>query len=513
MKKVILCPLLFLLIAGPIFPSMKPKPFSLPIRLVKNIQRSAGLNKNDIELWVNGVQRTVTRLEKRERSLSQVPDLGRHIILSFHNTKVTKPLQNALSYFFTEILDPKDSLILLSPIKAYSVPVSRDKEKMIMDVMDILHKDWNVHEKNKISAEKNLETTIQRLERIASSQPGNPSYQDPENSEQVLAQTTALATNYKAIYQVLLNFPQNFTLFKNRFLLPDIIKHREVKKILDKKHGEKWWIHFQNREDIQIIHKARSAGRKLNAYIATHESGELARTMGNSLANLQKQLLISESLPQAEILDTLHHKNMCYNAILWGSLKSSTSSKETTDLEAALRRIAELSGGKTTVATDPEQGIKEITQHADTFYELNFDFNGKVEDKTIQISAGHADLKFSHKQHFTKEEVEEWIRTGHEKKVQIRDFSLQNRTIHFEIDSFMQDQDKRFGILKVRISLFDRDNTHVYKSENTLRASKDKVSISVPLPLQHRGEFRLRAEVFDLLANLSASMERPVVLD
>jgi hypothetical protein len=77
----------------------------------------------------------------------------------------------------------------------------------------------------------------------------------------------------------------------------------------------------------------------------------------------------------------------------------------------------------------------------------------------------------------------------------------------------MQDQDKRFGILKVRISLFDRDNTHVYKSENTLRASKDKVSISVPLPLQHRGEFRLRAEVFDLLANLSASMERPVVLD
>jgi hypothetical protein len=490
-----------------------PKSFSFPIRLVKNIQSPAVLSKDDIALRVNGVQRTVACLERRERSLSKVPDLGRHIILSFHNTKVTKPLENALSYFFTEILDPKDSLILLSPIKAYSVPISRDKEKMIMEVMDILRKDWAVHEKNRISAEKNLEATIHRLERIASSQPGDLSFQDPENSEQVLAQAAATATNYKAIYQVLLNFPQNFTRFKNRFLLPDIIKHQEVKKILDKKHGEKWWIHFQNREDIQIIHKARSAGRKLNAYIGTHESGELARTMGNSLANLQKQLLISESLPQAEILDTLHHKNMCYNAIFWGSLKSSTSSKETSDLEAALRRIAELSGGKTTVATDPEQGLKEITQHADTFYEVNFNFNGKIEDKTIQISAGQADLKFSHKQHFKKEEVEEWIRTSHEKKVQIRDFSLQNRTIHFEIDSFVQDREKRFGILKVRLSLFDSNNTQVYKSENTLRASKDKVSISVPLPLQHRGKFRLRAEVFDLLANLSASMEHPVVLD
>jgi hypothetical protein len=483
---------------------------------VGNIHRSAELSRNNIKLRVNGNPRQVIHLKKRERSLSQVSDLGRYIILSFHNTKVTNPIENALSYLFTEILDPKDTLIILSPINAYSVPVTRDKEKMIMDVMDFLHKNWSDHEKKRISAEKNLEAKIQRLNRIASSQQGDLSAQDPVTSEQVLAQTTALATNYKAIYQVLLNFPQNFTRFKNQYLLPDIVRHREVKKLLDKKYGEKWWIHFQNREDIQIIHKARSAGRKLNEYITRHESGTLARTMHTSLLNLEKQLLISESVPQEEILDTLHGKNMCYNVVFWGSIKSnesSTSFKETSDLEAALRRIAQYSGGMTTVATDPEQGIREIAQHVDFYHDLTFDFNGKAEDKTIQISTEPADFKFSHKQHFSNEEVEEWIRGCQDKKVQIRDFSLQNRTIHFEIDSFMQNQEKRIGILKVRVSLFDPKNTQVYKSENTLRASKEKISISISLPQEYHEGFRLRIEVFDLIANLSASNEYPIVLN
>jgi hypothetical protein len=355
-------------------------------------------------------------------------------------------------------LGPRDFLILLSPIKAYSIPVTRDKEKMIMDVMNFLEKDCTAHEKDRVSAEKNLEAELQRLNTIASNRTDDFFAGETENSEQGLAQATNLATNYKAIYQVLLNFPQNFTRFKNRYLLPDIVKHQKIHDLLGNKQGEKWWIHFLHREDIQIIHKARSAGRKLNAYITTHESGTLARTMRKSLAELEKQLLISESIPQTEILDTLLGKNICYNVVFWGSIKtneSNTSFKETSDLEAALRHIAEYSGGKTTLVTDPEHGIKEITQHSDYYYDLTFEFNGQVEDKRIHVSAENANFKFSHRQNFSKDEFDEWIRMLSEKKVQIRDFSQQKKRIHFGIDSFKRNQEKQFGLLKVRISLFD----------------------------------------------------------
>ena len=100
-----------------------------------------------------------------------------------------------------------------------------------------------------------------------------------------------------------------------------------------------------------------------------------------------------------------------------------------------------------------------------------------------------------------------------EKKVKIHDFSLHKKTIHFGIDSFMRNQEKQYGMLKVRICLFDLKNTNVYKSENTLRASKDRIAISVPLPLEHQGEFRLLIEVFDLHANISASSEHLIELN
>lgn len=516
MKKAVLYLWLFFLLFGMLFPATNKRPFSLPVRVIEHAQEPEDLNRNDIKLRINGIAQEVSNLTLQERSLSHTPDLGRHFILSFHNIKGTQAIENAISYFFTEILDSKDTLILLSPIKAYRIPVTRDKEKMILDVMNFLSKDCAMHEKNRISAEKNLETEIQRLKTIASHQVGDFSAQNSQNSDQVLAEATTVVINYKAIYQVLLNFPQNFSRFKNQYLLPDIIKHQEVKKLLGKRPGEKWWIHFQHREDIQIIQKARSAGRKLNAYIATHESGPLARSMHKSLADLEKQLLISESIPQAKILDSLLGKNMSYNVVFWGSIKTNeddTSFKETSDIEAALRHIAEYSGGKATVATDPEQGIKEITQHTDYYYDLIFDLDGKVEDTTIHVSAGKKNLKLSHKQNYSKAEVEEWIRALTEKKVTILDFFMNNKTVRFEIDSFMQNQEKQFGMLKVRISLFDLDDTNIFKTENTLRASKQKVTISVPLPPEHQGDFRLLIEVFDLLANTSASSEHLVQLD
>jgi hypothetical protein len=515
-KKVVLHLGLFYLIFCLLFPASNKQPFSLPIRVIKNTPEPEELNRNDIILRINGIVQEVTQLTQHERSLSRVPDLGRHFILSFHNIKGTQSIENAISYFFTEILDAKDTLILLSPIKAYRILVTRDKEKMIKDVMNFLDKDCVVYEKNRTSAEKNLETEIQRLKTIASHQAGDFASQNSENSDQVLAEATTVVINYKAIYQVLLNFPQNFSRFKNQYLLPDIVKHQEVKELLGDRPGEKWWIHFQHREDIQIIQKARSAGRKLNAYIATHESGPLARSMHKSLADMEKQLLISESISQAKILDSLLGKNMSYNVVFWGSIKTNeadTSFKETSDLEAALQHIAEYSGGKATVATDPEQGIKEITQHADHYYNLTFDFEGEVEDKTIHVSAEETNLKLSHKQNFSKDEVEELFQTLTEKRVQILDFSLDNRIVHFRIDSFTQNQEKQFGMLKVRISLLDRDNTHVFKTENTLRASKQKVTISVPLPPEHQGEFRLLIEVFDLFENTSASSQHLIKLD
>lgn len=516
MKKIILYPWVFCLTFSTLLPATNKKTLSLPVRIIENAQESEELTKTDIKFLINGNLQKVTGLIRKNRSLSHVPDLGRHFILSFHNVTGTKTIENLIAYFITEILDPKDSLIILSPITAYRIPVTRDKEKMIMDISRLLDKDCSLHERDRISAEKKLENGLHRLNTIATDRAENFSSGEAERSDQVLAQATNLTTNYKAIYQVLLNFPQNFSRFKDQYLLPGIVKHNKINEFLGTKPGEKWWIHFQQREDIRIIQKARAAGRNLNAYISKHETGSLARTMQKSISDLEKQLLISESIPQEEILDSLLGKNICYNVVFFGSIKSDeahTSFKETSDLHSVLRRIARYSGGKAVVATDPEKGLNEIKKHSDRYYDLVFELDRNTGELKFHISSEGSHHKFSYKQNFSKEEMDEWIRSIGEKKVQIQDFSLDKRAIHFSIGSFMQNRDKQFGLLKVRLRLIDKNNAQIYKTENTLRASEERVTVSVPMPLDYRGRFRLSIEVFDLLANNSSTSEYFIDLD
>jgi hypothetical protein len=64
----------------------------------------------------------------------------------------------------------------------------------------------------------------------------------------------------------------------------------------------------------------------------------------------------------------------------------------------------------------------------------------------------------------------------------------------------------------VRIHLFDEQDRNVHQSENTLRASQNNVKISVPFSPEYRGKFLLVIQVFDLLANTSASSEQFIEL-
>jgi hypothetical protein len=81
------------------------------------------------------------------------------------------------------------------------------------------------------------------------------------------------------------------------------------------------------------------------------------------------------------------------------------------------------------------------------------------------------------------------------------------------MDSFMRDEKKRIGMIKVRVSLLDVKRAPVFETQNTLRATEEKITISIPLPQERRGEYLLRIDAFDLLANTQASSEHPIKLD
>ncbi len=501
-KKALIFLLFFLMPFSFTFSASKKVCLRLPVRIIEEEGQAFRFSQDNLRLFVNDKQREIVNLIKRKRSLSKPSDLGRNFVLSFHTAKIGKQIENATSFFITEILNSNDSLVVSTPIQVYRLPVSRNKEKMISDVMRLLRRDCQIYQKNRNSPEKNLDDQINKLKTSLSEISFDPSG----------------ISLYKATNQFLLSFPKNFSYFRKLFLMPNISKYQEIKDILAERHGERWWIHFQHRENLKIVQKAKEAMDHVNTYISilARNNQALARAMKSHLYYFERQLILSDFFPFSNLLEILLSRNISFNTVFWGNLESgdtSTPIKQSAELEGLFSEISRHTGGKTVVTNEPEMGLKNIQDHADHFYEVNFDFNGKMEEKKIQILLADSNRKLSYKNEFSKDELEYWIDVLSEKSVEIGDFSIKKNKVIFSVKSFKQEKEKKYGLLKVRMSLFDKHNLNVFQTENILRASKNKMTISISLPEEHHGPFKLSIIVFDLLANTSVSRDHLFTLN
>jgi len=167
-KNVSILLLFYFLFFSLIFSASKNVYLPLLVRIIEEEHQSSNLGKDDFRLFINDKQKEIVNLIKRKRSLSSPPELGRNFVLSFQMTKMSNQIENAVSYLITEIINPNDSLIVLTPLKAYRLTVSKDKEKMIMDIIEFLQRDCQIYETNRHSPEKNLENQIVALKKSLS---------------------------------------------------------------------------------------------------------------------------------------------------------------------------------------------------------------------------------------------------------------------------------------------------------------------------------------------------------
>ena len=476
---------------------------TLPVRVFEGKQPVTSLQNQDFKLIINGQQRKVLKTVKKTASLDQRPDfLGRNFVLSFHMTEYGNQVQEAISYFVYEILNTTDSLILVTPLKIYRINVSPNKGKMRTDIEGLVRQDSEEFKRRLNSAEKNLEIQLNRMRRLFRGEIRDP----------------GLATSYKIIGTFLSSFPQGFLSFRSIFLFPDMKNYQKVLGFLGSREGERWWIHFQQGDSFGVAASAQSVAKQIDEYCNLYT---LARdSFQNNLRQLEKLLRLSGSFPADRLLNVLNSGNIRYNSILWVHRKHkgrSSASDIIPLIGAVFEQISRDTGGKTINTIDPGQGIKTIHHHQDHYYRLSYDFNGSVEEKKIDVTAVSADMKetnLSYKHVYPEEEIRSLIQYLSKERVQINDFSSNKNKIKFSIDGVTLNKSKgdSFGLVKVRIELFSQTGECVYRTENTLRSSKQQITVSIPLPNQHKGKFKLIIDACDIIANQLASFEQEVVL-
>ena len=476
---------------------------TLPVRVWVGKSALTGLQKEGFTLRIDDREREIQQVISRTVSLGQRPEfLGRNFILSFHMTEYGNHVQEALSYFITEIVGTADSLILVTPSKIYRFNVTANKEKMIGEVEELVKGDCDEFRKQLSAAEKNLEIQVHRL---------------MQQLSMGIDTDPGLVASYKTIGTFLSTFPQEFMSFRNRYLFPQVETYRQVLDFLGNREGQRWWIHFQQGDSYGIVGEAYQAAKKIDSYCNLYE---LARqSFRTNLQFLEKQLQLADSFPGPQLLKIFMGGSIRYNVLLWEQRQRGENTPQSdimAQLAAVLQPVSRDSGGKLVHTTGPEQGMKQLKDHRDHFYELAYDFDGSAGEKKIAVTAaaGHGKgVSLSYKHHYNAGEVRSLVEDFSRERVQIVDFSLNKNLLHFSIESITLDEKKTFGLVRVRVELFNRGGEGVYRTENTLRSSRRGITVSIPLSPQHKGLFKLVITACDLIANGLTVMEKEVELE
>jgi len=474
--------------------------FHLPVRLTGEERASQILKPEDFRLVINGADKDIRTVKRKQMSLALKPDLGREFVLSFKLYKYGAAVERELSNFVTEILDTSDSLYLLTPGQLYRMDVSTNKGSIQRRIRELLEKDCQMFRDEWISAESRLKSGLDGLIRVLD--------EDAQQGVEI----------YKQANIFLNSFPEEFSRYQNRFLVPDPKRYDQVLGQLAFSEGERWWIHFEQHQDPGLYEKIQRMIRGVNDHLSVLSYGHqsLAIAMKTNLTRLEKALSLPDAFPSKELVEVLAAHEVNFNVVFirGDSIKESNAAQSPfMNVTALYGDVAEAAGGAAVNAGADEQDLAGIVNHVDEYYEMAFNWDGPAEDARLQVLVRGRPDDLRYAGNLTRAQVDARVRLFSREKVRIDDVSVSAGRLHFVVKAFERRKENDFGLLKIRVLLLDDGNQSVYREENTMRATKENVSISLPFPEGLKGAFRLTITACDLIANRLTAEERQIDLE
>jgi hypothetical protein len=487
MKKIIVPVFLSLVVlVSMAYSAKKETRLTLHVKVLLKDEAVENLTKNDFDLLINGEKREIIKFFKKKPSLDQA-NLRRNFILAFNMTDYGQQITDGISYFILNILNNGDGLVLWTPIKIYQIPTDKDKKLLLEDIVNIVKRDTLNYKKDIIRPTKNLNDIVS-ADRVGSSR-----------DEGVMQQN---------ISNFLTNYSREFSNFKNRFILPNLMKIPGVAALLAEVPGEKWLIGFMEREIIPTIADYKKKARQIRDTAALLSGSDQANAtrMYTGLNMIDKLMLITEGLPMQKITGALLKENISYNAVLFKNQKKSTAMGDniSPDYEGIFKNFSKLTGGITVINANLKEGLDVIRKNSNVYYDLIYKFNGKLEDKKIKVNLSNPNAKAYYTQSFAKSEIEKMI----EPKITLSGFSLRQHILKFSISDFKKGapDNKDQGIIRILVELIDQQDSVVFKTQNTLKSDKKSFSISLKIPPKHKGRFKVRISAFDLISRRSTQL-------
>lgn len=447
-----------------------------PLRVIQAGSSVQELRKNQIEIRVNGGKVAPLAIIKQSRTLDQKDMLGRNLVLSVYGMDYTPALEKGLSYFVAELLYPHDSLWLVTPEKIYQLNNSRNKVKLSNDIRKLLKKDTRIFRKKLKTIEKALSRKLTMV-KVAL-------------DDRTISGGFGVRRIF-AIVEFLNTFPLEFKQYRE-LLIP--LRSEKINFVGEKfgfREGERWWIHFHQEESQSFLSRLRTILRRLEIYVT-----EIEKRQQRKLSELKKLLVFSNLIPVDRIARALINHEITLNILHHGDLKNQAN--EGGDMGLALQKTAMAGGGIHVKTLNLVNGLDSQLKHPSQFYRIIIPW--VPTDAHIEITSSKENWTFHYPKILSKKRNSKYNHFVEEGKVKLEKVSFRQK-LHFSLRNFEYNKKEGFGLLEVRISILSPQGDIRFSTQKTLRTSKDKVTVSIPLPKEFVGKHQVRIRVVDHLAN------------
>ncbi|MBD3413504.1 MAG: VWA domain-containing protein [Candidatus Aminicenantes bacterium] len=157
LKRVFGCLVIVFFAAGILFNQETKQPASvkieIPVRVFDGSRFVDDLSLDNFELYENGVKQNIsalyltekTKVIRRDIKKQVQPTLNRQFCFLFQMTEYNPRINEGMAYFFNNIFRSGDSVILLTPVKQYSLSPKameiKSKEDLVKDIIQVVRKD------------------------------------------------------------------------------------------------------------------------------------------------------------------------------------------------------------------------------------------------------------------------------------------------------------------------------------------------------------------------------------
>jgi hypothetical protein len=481
MKRIIF---LFLLILGvsqwgfPDLPATEEMLLKLSARVLDKGNSKEGyvyskeLRKNDFELRINGTPKPIIEFNAKKRAIDDNRQ-GRRFALSFDVKEYGKTLSETISYFIRNISTSSDFLLIRTPLHIYKINLSLNQDEIITFIETNLAQDILKRNNDKSGALNALNTLITSLE----------SKLDTNNAD---IGALRFFINY---------FDTEWNMYCSRYIFSNLEQFTEIASQFsqENKESEKWLIHFHEKESTPLSARFKRIHAKISNFYPglSKKVKEKEPLILESLDKIEKALNTAESIQLDDVMNDLLAANLNCNVVFLPT-QAEAGSADSIDygFDKILETISLQTGGVCMAPMNLIDGLSVVKTHIDYYYELIFQFDGVPEDKNIDVKIPSSSGTVFYKNKFKKEEFDWLMSTIQNQNLTISGFSLQNHRLTFSLSGYRSGQVKenRIGI---DIRLTDDRQEVIYETANTLKPEGDSLSISVNIPDNHKGYFKL----------------------